>query len=248
MIIISEISRVGEVAAAFPGATRVFEAAGIDYCCGGGRTLKDACVAVGAPLSGVLRALQNFEQARTGGESRDWRSADLSELITHIIDKHHVFTRLEMERLDKLLTKVCSVHGANHSELAGIADLFRDLHAELLSHMQKEEAVLFPYINDVQQALHNMSPVSRPFFGTVRNPVRMMMQEHDHAGDILIRIRSLSADFKVPEGACISYKTLYEALAELERDLHQHIHLENNILFPRATEMEEAAAAGSAAR
>ena len=145
-----------------------------------------------------------------------------------------------MERLEALLAKVCGVHGQSHPELFHIQTQFGKLRADLEPHMLKEEHVLFPYITLLEQTKVQNAPAPSAPFGTVRNPVRMMMSEHDAAGDILRAIRQASSDFTVPPDACISYQTLYRALKELEADLHQHIHLENNILFPQAVEIEHA--------
>ena len=129
-------------------------------------------------------------------------------------------------------------HGENHPELLEIYVLFRELGADLETHMTKEERVLFPYVIRMEAAAKQQVPLFRPSFGTVANPVRLMMLEHDRAGELLKKIRRLSSDYATPADACVSYKTLYAALEELEKDLHQHIHLENNILFPKAVEME----------
>ena len=171
--------------------------------------------------------------------TKDWQTSSQAELIAHIVQKHHVFTREELERLDALLAKVCGVHGQNHPELFHIQDQFGKLRGELEPHMLKEERVLFPYIVQMEEAAVANQPLPSPPFGTVRNPVRVMMAEHDAAGYILGRMREASSDYAVPADGCISYKTLYSALAALEVDLHQHIHLENNILFPRAAELED---------
>jgi regulator of cell morphogenesis and NO signaling len=173
-----------------------------------------------------------------GTETSTPQSLALAQLADHIVSKHHVFTRNELERLTQLLTKVCSVHGANHPELFQIQSEFQKLESDLCPHMLKEENILFPYIKRLENAVVASGPAPFAPFGTVRNPIAAMMREHDAAGDILKNIRKLSGDFALPEGACISYSTLYGALEELEADLHQHIHLENNILFPRAAEME----------
>jgi regulator of cell morphogenesis and NO signaling len=165
----------------------------------------------------------------------------MAELVAHIVEKHHKFTRQELARLEALLAKVCGVHGQNHPELFRIQKQFQELSRELEPHMLKEERVIFPYIMQMEEAAKNNRTLPAPPFGTVRNPVRVMMAEHDAAGDILREMRGLSSDYTVPEDACISYQTLYGALAALEADLHQHIHLENNILFPRAAETEASA-------
>jgi regulator of cell morphogenesis and NO signaling len=229
---------VKEYALEMPDATRIFEKLGIDYCCGGSKSLAEACANAGVAVDEVLGSLKGIENSDKTSPSEGWQTAALAELIAHIVEKHHTFTRQELARLDALLAKVCGVHGQNHPELFRIQKQFQELSRELGPHMLKEERVLFPYIMQMEEAGKNNLTLPAPPFGTVRNPVRVMMAEHDAAGDILREMRELSSDYMVPEDACISYQTLYGALAALEADLHQHIHLENNILFPRAAEME----------
>ena len=236
---IDTMKTVREVAVEFPGATRIFEKLGIDYCCGGGKALDEACLAAGVSADDVIALLE--EAGSTAAEARDWKIAPLSELVAHIVTRHHGFTREELVRVSNLLAKVCSVHGENHPELHRLHTVFQELKHELTSHMLKEEQVLFPYIENLETAVRRGEPVPTPFFGTVRNPVRMMMQEHDDAGQALRDLREVSSNYQVPADGCITFRTLYQALEEFERDLHQHIHLENNILFPRAAELEAGA-------
>lgn len=232
---------VGDLAVEVPGATRVFEKLGIDYCCGGRQSLADACFGAGVSLEEVMAALESGRERYTGQGDEDWGSRPLSELIDHIVEKHHDYTKSALERLDPLSAKVASVHGQNHPELVQVRDLLAALRKDLIPHMLKEEQVLFPFIEQLESAALNGRPAPTPFFGTVRNPVRMMLQEHDAAGDLLRDLRSVSQDYRVPADGCASYSSLYQALEELERDLHQHIHLENNVLFPRAISLENAA-------
>jgi regulator of cell morphogenesis and NO signaling len=236
---ISDTTTVRDLAAGVPGATRVFENFGIDYCCGGHRTLADACREASLPVEDLRRSIEEARQAsQPGGAERDWRQESLTSLAAHIIDKHHYFTRQEINRLEKLLDKVCSRHGENHPELFEAQKTFYQLKQDLIPHMLKEEQVLFPYIKRMEEAAGEGRPVPPPFFGIVRNPVRMMMTEHDTAGDLLKLLRSVTNSYTTPPDGCISFQTLYQALAAFEADLHQHIHLENNILFPRAVEKE----------
>jgi regulator of cell morphogenesis and NO signaling len=234
---------VRELAVEIAAATRVFEKMGIDYCCGGKRSLADACAVAGVKIEDVELELTTASHAHW--EEPNFHTATLAELINHLVGKHHSFTRLETARLNALLEKVCTAHGENHAELFRINVLFRELGADLETHMAKEEHVLFPYIIRMEAAAQQFIPLFRPPFGTVANPVRMMMLEHDRAGELLKEIRALSSDYVAPADGCISYQTLYQALEALEKDLHQHIHLENNILFPRAVEMEPMAEAVS---
>jgi regulator of cell morphogenesis and NO signaling len=228
---------VRDLALESPNATRVFEKWGIDYCCGGKKPLEEVCQEKEIPIDKVLKDLA--EAAETSPATRrEWTSAPLTDLIAQIIDKHHTFTREESVRLNALLEKVCGVHGKNHPELLRIRDSFRTLAQELSTHLMKEEMVLFPYVRRMEESVMQGEPILPAPFGSVDNPVRTMMQEHHSAGDALKAIRANSENYTPPADACISYRTLYHALEGFEADLHQHIHLENNILFPRAIALE----------
>jgi regulator of cell morphogenesis and NO signaling len=233
---------VRELASEIPGATRLFEKLNIDYCCRGDQLLGEACTRAGLSVHAVCRWLTALPP-RDVPES--FQALALVELTEYIVNKHHAFTRNELERLTALLAKVCPVHGGNHPELLQIQSEFQMLGAELKPHMMKEERILFPHIAQLETAAVQNGPAPLAPFGTVRNPIAVMMREHDAAGDILKSIRRLSRDFAIPEDACLSYRALYGALKELEADLHQHIHLENNILFPRALELEDTFRAGN---
>ncbi|HKX33009.1 MAG TPA: iron-sulfur cluster repair di-iron protein [Blastocatellia bacterium] len=234
---------VKELAVTLPGATRVFEQLGIDYCCGGGRTLLDACQSADLSFEEVTRSLVAAKSAeQTDRPWPNWQRESLAALTVHIVVQHHAFTKQELERLEKLFEKVCSRHGERHPELFEAQQLFRRLKLDLVPHMLKEEQVLFPYLTRLEVAVREDRAIPPPFFGTVRNPVRMMSTEHDLAGELLSGLRRVTGDFTPPADGCISYQTLYQALSAFEADLHRHIHLENNILFPRAIEMEDRAA------
>ena len=238
MSVITE-KTVRELAIENAGATKIFEKLGIDYCCGGNQTLEEACRSASIPVDRVLRSLDEATAPSTANsEDRDWQAEPLGDLISHITTTHHKYTREAIARLTPLAAKVCSVHGANHPELLQIRDLFTGLAQELAAHLMKEEMVLFPYIVRMEEAVVEKTPVLPAPFGTVENLVSMMEHEHDSAGKALRGMRELSRGYAPPSDACVSYQTLYKALAELEADLHQHIHLENNILFPRAIAME----------
>jgi len=220
-------------------ATRVFERLGIDYCCGGNHTLEQACHAASISIDQVLKSLEEEQlSSLANSKDRNWQTEPLGDLVSHITTTHHKYTREETARLALLFDKVCSVHGANHPELLELRDIFTGLTRELTVHLMKEEMVLFPYIVRMEEAVIEKAPILPPPFGTVQNPVAMMEYEHDSAGHALRAMREISQGYTAPVDACVSYQTLYKALAELEADLHQHIHLENNILFPRAIEME----------
>ena len=237
---------IAELATEFPGATRLFEKLGIDYCCGGGRSLEAACSRTGLSLDEVALSLEQSKETDQQPKAyKDWRQERLSDLMSHIMTIHHVFTKDELARLNPLIDKVCSVHGQNHPELFAISRSFQALSQELTLHLRKEEQVLFPYILRLEEEVLAHGTLPKSPFGTVKNPVRMMTLEHDQAGDLLAQIRKSSSNFSVPADGCSSFRSLYQSLAKLEEDLHQHIHLENNLLFPRAVEMEHSAQSGS---
>jgi regulator of cell morphogenesis and NO signaling len=232
---------VKQIALQVPNSTRLFESLKIDYCCGGNQPLAQACATAGIDVDDVMKMLAGGVQAGEAKDtSVDFQNASLPDLITHIVDTHHVFTKSETVRLEALAAKVIAAHGANHPELIKLGALVTRLSGDLAPHMFKEEQILFPFILAMTRAAdNNRMPPFAPF-GTVNNPIRMMMSEHDAAGEILRELRTLTSDYRVPADACISYRTLYEALEHLEKDLHQHIHLENNILFPKALDLENA--------
>jgi regulator of cell morphogenesis and NO signaling len=232
---------IRELALENAAATKVFERLGIDYCCGGNHTLEQACHAANIPVDQVLKSLEEAKQSSPASSAdRNWQTEPLGDLVSHITNTHHKYTRDGIARLTPLFAKVCSVHGANHPELLELRDIFAGLTQELTVHLLKEEKVLFPYIIRMEEAVIEKAPILPPPFGTVQNPVAMMEHEHDSAGNALRAMRTISRGYIAPPDACVSYQTLYQALAELEADLHQHIHLENNILFSRAIEMEKA--------
>jgi regulator of cell morphogenesis and NO signaling len=229
---------VGEIAAEMPGTTREFEKLGIDYCCGGSRTLGEACAAANISIDEALARLEKSAESNRFDAKQDWQKQLLADLISHITGTHHAFVRTESPRIEALAAKVAGVHGKNHPELLQVKDVFSALAAELSVHLMKEEQILFPYVQRMEESALAGETAPPAMFGTVLNPVRMMMQEHDGAGDSLRTLRTITKDYVVPDDACISYRTLYQALEGYEADLHQHIHLENNILFPRAVAME----------
>jgi regulator of cell morphogenesis and NO signaling len=231
---ITATKTVRELAVEVPNATRVFEKLGIDYCCGGDRPLEAACASAKVAMDVVLRALEQGTDTSPTIATRDWNTAPLGELVDHIIDKHHAYVKTEAPRLKTLIAKVVGVHGKNHPELQQVQVAFSELANELASHLMKEEQILFPYVKQMASGASG-GPCC---FGSVQNPIRVMMLEHDNAGEKLREMRQATNNYTLPEDACLSYSTLFAALVEFEQDLHQHIHLENNILFPRAVRME----------
>lgn len=222
---------VREIATANPAAARVFEDLGIDYCCGGNRSLSAACASANVAVETVLGLL---ETSQPPSETRAWNHAPLSDLTRHIVEHHHGFVRLESPRILSLLDKVSTKHGPAHPELSQISELFASLASELEEHMKIEEYILFPYIESLTCAAEPTA-----CFASVESPIQVMVDDHESAGAILSKIHALTGGYQPPADACAAFQTLYRKLEEFERDLHWHVHLENNILFPRAIAAEQ---------
>ena len=232
-------TKVKDIALANPEARQILEDAGVDYCCGGGKSLHDACAHAEVSAEQILKRLrENSKLVRP--DEKAWTSAPLGDLTRHIREKHHRYVREAIGRIKTLLEKVKAKHGKNHPEIAEVQRLFTEVGQEMTMHMQKEEQILFPYIDAVERSKTGNGSLEPLFFQTVKNPIHAMMKEHDSAGDLVKQIRKVSGDYIPPSDACTSYKALYQDLHEFEADIHQHVHLENNILFPRAVEMEVA--------
>jgi regulator of cell morphogenesis and NO signaling len=229
---------VAEWAAESLAAVKFFERQGIDYCCGGKRPLADVCdekgLDAGAIEEGLLQAIATEPVAE-----KDWNHASMSELIDHIEGRHHTFLRRELPALAQRLEKVYRVYNERYGEtFPGLPEVFAGLQNELTSHMMKEEQILFPAIKRYEEAAQAGRAMPPSPFGTIGNPIRMMEMEHEEAGGALARIRAITNDYSVPDYACVTYRALMAGFAELEQDLHLHIHLENNVLFPRVLRLE----------
>lgn len=222
---------IGELALEIPHAIAVLERWRIDYCCHGKRSVAEACADAGLTPEELMQAIG---ETPVTDDARDWSGASLEELQQYILDTHHVFTRQAMETVNVLSEKVARRHGPNHPEVLRVREIVVALINDLEPHMMKEEVVLFPYVAAMERG-------EQPShcFGTVKNPVRMMMMEHDAVGGLLRDLREATSGYALPEDACLSFRALYERLTELEEDLHKHIHLENNVHFPRAVAMED---------
>jgi regulator of cell morphogenesis and NO signaling len=238
MMTLTATKNVRDYAIEAPQTIPVFEKLGIDFCCGGNRPLEEACAAANLNLDEVLRSLETAMATPPQPSERQLRAGSLAELTAHIVRTHHAFVRREIPQIESLAEKVATKHGVNHPELLHIRSVFRGVAQELTMHMMKEESVLFPYIERMEEAVIEHQPILPPPFGTIANPVRMMEQEHESAGAAFKAIRETSHDYTAPADACVSYQAFYRELDVFEKDLHQHIHLENNVLFPRAMEME----------
>lgn len=218
-----------------PDAAHLLEHLGLDYCCGGQQTLDQACGDLGLDLSVVLTKLDTAEQSGTA----HWATMDPTTLVDHIETTHHRYLHDELPRLAALSEKVLGVHGTRHPELLDINATYAELTHDLEPHLMKEEQVLFPMIRELTSG--SSTPDVHPH--GVANPIRMMMLEHDRAGELLARLRELTSGFEPPADACPSYQSLYRGLAELEADTHLHVHKENNVLFPAVLTLGDAAGA-----
>jgi regulator of cell morphogenesis and NO signaling len=228
---------VREIAINNPASVRVFENFGIDYCCGGKRPLDEACARANAPIDLVTRALAELDVKGISSEEV-WTNSSLADLTAHIVGRHHRYVRDESPRIELLLQKVVSRHGEAHPELGAIQDTFVALSQELFAHMMKEERILFPFLEAMEAAARGGQSAPLGCFASVELPISRMLADHDDAGALLAKMRALSGGYRTPEESFPSYRGLYQALEEFESDLHHHVHLENNILFPRAVEME----------
>ena len=228
---------VRDIATENPATVRVFEKYGIEYCCGGRVPLADACAAKGLNVDEVIASLEAATAPLAPGQ-KDWAKESLASLAAHIVDTHHAYVTHEVPRLNELAGKVVSRHGNTREELPAIQSKLAELGEELIAHQGKEEVVLFPYIGKLERFAAGNGAMPRNYFGSINHPIEMMTRDHDLAGNLMAEIRELSQDYTPPDGACPTYRAFYEGLRQFEQDLHQHIHLENNILFPRAIELE----------
>lgn len=233
---------VGELVAEKPGRARVFEKFGIDYCCGGKMSLADACKRKSADQEQIERALALADASPLNASDEvDWLNASMSDLVDNIVNTHHAWLKSELPRLRDIVNKVAQVHGSNRPELKKVAEVFDGLLEELMSHMMKEEYILFPWIKSVDAG--SAQPIH---CGTVMGPISVMEHEHDNAGQALEQLRQLTDGYNPPADACNTYRVMLSTLSELESDLHTHIHKENNILFPKAMQAEREIMAGAA--
>lgn len=229
---------IGEIVAQDWRKAEILKKYGIDFCCGGKRTVREACSKKGIDFAKVNHELKEVENDSkdTGHNFNLW---ELDFLIDFIVNNHHAYVSKSIPFLYELGNKVSAVHGSQHPELIQINQHLQSMLQELSLHMRKEEVILFPYIKSlVNASRNNISPEAAPF-GSIGNPIHQMEEEHTNAGDAFVDIKRLSNHYTVPEDACNSYRILYAKLAEFEQDLQQHIHLENNILFPKALLMEK---------
>lgn len=237
---ITEHTPVADVVVQYPQTRKLLESHGIDYCCGGKQSFKAACDKANVSWQDMRNQLkETIKQTAGTPPPKEWVTASLSELVQHIIDAHHAYLREHLPRLDNLVEKVYRAHRERHGEMIQTLRLsLETLRAEIEMHLDKEEQILFPLINDMEAFAEGRGSKPSVHCGTIENPIRQMSFEHDSAGELLAQMRQLTSGYEPPKDACESFKALYGGLRELENDLHDHIHLENNILFPKAIQLE----------
>lgn len=234
MPIIEPDTTLADLVISHPELAPRFDALGLDFCCGGRQRLSDAVVAAGLDLDVVTAELQATSSKADTATEADWEG--MGGLVDHLEATHHAYLREVLPGLTALADKVCGVHGENHPELAQIRVLVHEIRADLEPHLLKEERVLFPMIRELAAAS------AAPTFhcGSLANPIRVMLGEHDRVGEILAALRVATDQYQVPDGGCASYHALFSGLAELEADTHLHVHKENNVLFPLVVDTERA--------
>ena len=235
---IQENQVIGELVAKDYRTASVFKKYGIDFCCQGNRTINEACEKKNIDSKSVVNDLDAVIQAQ-GANTTNYKSWPLDLLADYIEKKHHRYVEEKSAEIKPYLDKICRVHGGRHPELFEINEHFNATAGELAKHMKKEELILFPYVRKLATAKHEGSKVIAPPFGTVQNPIEAMMQEHTNEGDRFRKVSALSNNYTPPQDACNTFAVTFALLKEFEQDLHLHIHLENNILFPKAIELEK---------
>lgn len=233
-----ETQKVGALVADDFRTAEIFRKYKIDFCCGGGVSIAEACKKKAIPLEKVLQELTEIR--REMNTSENYNAWSLHLLADYIVQTHHEYVKNKLPEISFYANKVAHVHGANHPELHQLFALFSEIHAEMIDHMKKEELILFPFIKELENAsLNAETMLKKPAFGTVKNPVAMMIAEHESAGGIMEEIQKISNNFTPPVDACTTYRVYFQNLSAFQNDLHKHVHLENNILFPKALQLEE---------
>lgn len=229
---------IGQIVAEDYRTAQVFKNHKIDFCCKGSRSIAEVAEKLNLDPNILMEEIKSVKEQKSNDNS-DYKSWPLDLLVDYIEKKHHRYVEERIPVLKQYLEKLCRVHGQRHPELFEITDHFIASSNELTMHMNKEELVLFPAVRNMVNAKRKDMPVDRPHFGTVKNPIKMMMAEHEIEGDRFRRINELSNNYNPPSDACNTYRVTFSLLKEFEEDLHQHIHLENNILFPKAETLEQ---------
>jgi len=231
-------STIGDLVTKDFRKAEIFKKYGLDFCCGGKKTLTEACKTKGLDVVQIEKELKEVDTI-VANPSQDFNTWELGFLADYVANTHHNYIKKAIPVISEYTKKVAKVHGANHPEAIAIAKLFEKVADDLITHLGMEENILFPYMKKLAAANASKSKIQASPFGSVQNPIYVMEQEHELAGDIMEEIAELSNRYEPPYDACTTFRLSYAKLKEFEDDLHQHIHLENNILFPKAIEMEK---------
>lgn len=229
---------LGEIAAKDLRKAQIFRKYGLDFCCGGKKTVKEACSEKGLDVAKIEQELLQADKV-VSSRPLPYNEWELDFLADYIVNTHHSYVKKNLPDILAYANKVARVHGSRHPELLPVRELVEEVYNEMMNHMVKEERILFPYIKDIVTAQKNTQPLQASHFGTVQNPINMMEMEHEVVGKNMEEIRTLTQNYVLPDDACASYSLLYRMLDEFEEDLHIHVHLENNILFPKALKAEQ---------
>lgn len=229
---------LGQIAAKDLRKAEIFKKYGLDFCCGGKKTVKEACAEKGLDVTRIEQELQQADR-QPAGRPLNYTDWSMDFLADYIVNTHHSYVRKTLPELRGYAAKVARVHGGRHPELVEVDRLVEELNEELMSHLDKEENIVFPFIRQLAASKKTNTPLSREALGSVANPIAMMEDEHEAAGDHLAQIRRATNDYTLPQDACASYSLFFNMMQEFESDLFTHIHLENNILFPQALKAEK---------
>lgn len=235
---LNEQQLVGELVAKDFRTAEVFRKHKIDFCCGGGISLKAASEKKNIDVAALINELETITEVKTSLDN--YNTWNLSFLADYIVNTHHAYLKAKLPEICFYANKVARVHGDRHPELLQILEHVLNVNDEMLAHMEKEERVLFPFIKALETATNAKQNLEKPSFGTVENPIKVMISEHESAGNEMEEIQKLTTDFTPPDDACTTYRVFFQNLDAFQQDLHKHVHLENNILFPKALSLEVA--------
>ncbi|MFN7942402.1 MAG: iron-sulfur cluster repair di-iron protein [Thermoanaerobaculia bacterium] len=231
-------TRVGELVAHHPVASRVFERHAIDFCCGGKRSLGEVCVEREIDFRRLASELAEAVDSADAEDDTDWTRESATAIARYVVERFHVPLREELPRLAAMSAKVLAAHGTRHPELAELQATLAAFSGELADHMEKEEHVLFPYIERLERVAERRLGLDASPFGSVEGPIAALMHDHEDAGRALAEMRQSTGGFVPPSDACNTLRAFYDRLGRIEIEMHRHVHLENEVLFPRAIELE----------
>lgn len=233
----TETDQIGQIVADDYRTAELFHSYGIDFCCNGNRSISEVCQTDGIEPNTLLKEINQLVTEKTDRGVHNYRVWELDALADYIEQIHHRYVEAQIPVIHRYLSKIVTVHGHAHPELKAIDELFKASAAELTVHMKKEELIVFPYVRKIAFSARNQTNLPTAAFGTIENPIATMMHDHDQEGERFRKIETLTNQYRPPADGCNTYKVTFQLLQEFQQDLHRHIHLENNILFPKAIEM-----------